>query len=285
MDETTTDIISPKNPPKTTSVPDQLLLAGDRGGAGRNVGHERAKALGRKRRKVDQGEDVLSDDAESDIAEGNTDSEEADEPTTPPAKSARRPAHTLRSTSKRKLDMDVGYDFSDPGLDEEDVKNLRLMRQELEIDNTASNALGCSANVTTVSRFYMSLSNLDFCASLLVLDEAHQLKGPRHGTSRAAMLFPATDMLMITATPVLNTIEVYFGLGLQGVAARLLLRLHVVSSRYLGLHCRLFRDGRRGPARRRERESLWREVPYGWRDSLEGSMRASESVIGTPATE
>ncbi|KAL2172939.1 uncharacterized protein P884DRAFT_303954 [Thermothelomyces heterothallicus CBS 202.75] len=98
---------------------------------------------------------------------------------------------------------------------EVDQDELEQVAAELEVDMSTNDALRRGSDKVSFNRYRMFLSDGSFKASIVVLDEAHNVKDPRNATSRTSMLIPGHMTVLVTATPVLNSIEDYFGLILQ----------------------------------------------------------------------
>ncbi|KAK4151717.1 hypothetical protein C8A00DRAFT_35617 [Chaetomidium leptoderma] len=207
------------------SVPAHLHFAGSRGGAGRNAGKGHKEALGRKRRKKakeeGQQESEFSDndpDAEDDDMDESELDEEVDAAPDLASRYHRQPKamRDFLETSNVGAIPDLEHHIFDvlhnPYADEAAAD---MISKELELDVAACDTLGKSATVAEAFKFRQYLSDAKFKASLMVLDEAHNVKDPKNGTSRATMLLPASAVVMVTATPTLNSIEDYFGIALQ----------------------------------------------------------------------
>lgn len=204
-------------------VPLRLRFAASRGGAGRNTGSERARVLETKRRKIAKahGRGAEPSDYEEDDEDMEDDATAVSESELPssPTPGARKISVEVRKSSLSLEDAIAKVDgtplrpaFRDVDEEESDDEELR---QEYMAEVMADSTLGRRREKVAAHRHVMFLSSSPFQPSFVVLDEAHNVKDPRNAYSRSTLLLPGYMTILITATPVLNSVEDYFGLILQ----------------------------------------------------------------------
>ncbi|KAK4234390.1 hypothetical protein C8A03DRAFT_37843 [Achaetomium macrosporum] len=230
LDILTTDSFEHDDAIDLHGVPPELLFVAARGSAGRNTTGQREKAIAKKRLQKTgpgsvpaawpAGHPVEDEDPGSETDYYTSEPDEPDDhdlpPPAPPAPPAPPGGPDEPGTDDPASVCDTPVLSRRRRHFEYDDGERDLLHAEFEVDgDTNCLQYAPEAGIVTTRRFVMRLTDVYFMASFVVLDEAYTVKKPRNAVSRYAMLLPAHMTILVTATPVLNSVEDYRGLCLQ----------------------------------------------------------------------